>query len=369
MDKKIDQFQKLSINDYKYADYNIKNLVSNQYVINLPELNSFVKSLSNLEGIVIEKNKLPISEDIVNLENNSYIQNEIILKAVLALLGSINLNNDFTKFTNDFNSNIENNKFLQNSNSLQEHIISNINTIFTDFNTKDLKLYIKSLEEIGVNILKSEIYSSIKNYVMSNNKLLIIITPSENFWIKSDKDKINKKSFDKKLNNYNNIFYNWSFIRKFYDRVANHPRCLMGYLNSMLLKNLKPCIEFISLEVKNFTKFIVFDQNCHENKEKDVKKKPIFVRDLNKIIKTARISNGVDETNLIIIESECDKIESTKDNSIEFDLFNEDYFYLSEEDKKKKEDKIDHLNDYLVNLLEECDDDIREYISHNKLIK
>ena len=54
---------------------------------------------------------------------------------------------------------------------------------------------------------------------MEKNKILILIAPSNNFWVKSEKDTINGQNYDIKLNNYDNgknrIFYNKKFIKKF----------------------------------------------------------------------------------------------------------------------------------------------------------
>jgi len=200
---------------------------------------------------------------------------------------------------------------------------------------------------------------------MSINKILIIVTPSNNFWFKSEKTTLNGINYDKRINNYNCVYYNWAFIKKFYDQIANHPRCAIGYLNSMVLKNLKPCIECIPLEIKNFTKFLIFDQSTHDNNNPDKKDKPNFIRDMNKIIKET--DNSFNETNIVILESESEKSENIKSNMIDMNVYSEKYFHLTAEEKERFGTKIDELLEFLLKLLNECDTDVREYLSKNSI--
>jgi hypothetical protein len=370
MTEKIeDGLQALSLEEkYEIINYTVENLIMKEFNIFLPRLPGFLDTIEKELNITLDKSKLKLKEnDIIDLTENMFIQDPLILKALLTFLGSINFKNDFTQFTADTNSDLADNIYLE-KNSFKKHLDMNIDTIFSLFKMRDLTLFSQALAVIGIPITSTDLYTKIKKYVMGKDKILLIITPSNNFWIKSEKDNINGKQYDKKLNNYNNIYYYWYFVRKFYERVANHPRCVLGILSSMISKNLKPCIEFISIDVgSNFTKFVVFEQNTHDNLEKNEKAKPIFIRSLDKIIgNTKGIQEwSFNETNIVIVESEVDKMEKTKNNSIVLSCFDENYFDLPSEEKKESDAKVDRFINNLVKMFEECETDVREYIAKN----
>jgi hypothetical protein len=61
----------------------------------------------------------------------------------------------------------------------------------------ELDLLFKALEELGINIFKEDkntLYRAIKDSFLSmeKNKILVIIAPSNNFWIKSESNTINE---------------------------------------------------------------------------------------------------------------------------------------------------------------------------------
>ena len=192
------------------------------------------------------------------------------------------------------------------------------------------------------------------------------MTPSNNFWIKSEKITIGSKNYDKKINNYSMIFYNWKFIHKFYDRIASHPRCSVGFLNSMVKKNLEPCIVTIPISVKNFTRYVLFDQDSHDSTSGSGNK-PVFSRNIEKMkakCKSYEDSN-FNETNMIIMESEMDKIgASTKNNSIPMNVFSEDYLTYTPEEIENFEKKVENIFEYVEKMLNECDCDVREYLTN-----
>jgi hypothetical protein len=361
MSEKIEiDLSKLSIQPtYNITLYMVKNLISNDLQIFLPNINDFQ------EDSFFNKKKLKLVNNTLDLTDNTYIQDQVILKAILTFFGSINLKNDFTQFTSDINSDLDNSKYLENCSNFESHLLNNIETIFSEFTMRDLRLFTKAINELGITIPKS-INTEMRNYIMARNKILIVIAPSENFWVKSEKNDLNGKSYDKKLNNFNNIYYFWYFVRAFYEKVANHPRCQIGYISSMISKNIKPCIEFISLDVeKRFTKFLLFDQQMHDNLQTSLKAKPVFVRNLEKILNACKANKEYvfNETNLVIIESEVDKLGKTKENSVLFKCFGEDYFYMTGEKQKVVRARVDGLIEYLITLLEECETDIREYLA------
>ena len=68
----------------------------------------------------------------------------------------------------------------------------------------DLNYAIQSLQEIGINILpdnKNTLYRQIKDKIMSSpeNKILVLITPSNNFYVKTEKNSINDINYDFKI--------------------------------------------------------------------------------------------------------------------------------------------------------------------------
>jgi hypothetical protein len=353
--------------------YNIENLVTKNHRIWLPKIPDFLDTIENELNINIDKTKLIIRDQkTINLKENMSIQDDIVLRALLTFLGSINKKNDYPQFTSESNSKLINdNIYLENS-GFKKHLYDNLQIIFSDFKRKDLRLFTEALSGIGISITATDLYAKIKRYIFERDKILLIIAPSGNFWIKNEKNNINGKQYDKKLNNHSNIFYNWHFVRTFYKKVANHPRCVLGILSSMLSKNIKPCIEFISIDLgQSFTKFLLYDQFAHDNTQKDNKEKPNFVRNLEKIITNSNSNQdwSFNETNIAIVESEVDKMEKTRDNSVVFNSFDESFFGLSDEKKEEVNRKADKFINNLVAMLEECETDVREYLANHEINK
>ena len=71
------------------------------------------------------------------------------------------------------------------------------------------------------------------------------------------------------------------------------------------------------------------------------------------------------KTNVLIIESKDFKIsESTKENTINVSVFNEELIRKPNEERKKiLLEKGDKLINYVYELLENCPNDVRDYIS------
>ena len=251
------------------------------------------------------------------------------------------------------------------------------------------------LSDVGITIPKKEenaLFTKIKKELfLSNekNKILILLAPSNNFWIKSEKSQINDINYDKKLNNYSNIFYNKNFIKKFLEQVVSNPRCHFGLISSMCYKNLKSCWEALG-KIDNeifqlYPKNVVYiDQNLHDQAPQDPQnkdKKKVFFRNMEKIIgllknnKNKNKDNEQDNTscfnehNILILESEPDKeTERTKPNSIRLNIFTEEYLQKNENEKTAIDLQVDNFIHYLVNLLNNCGEDIRPYIKQNPFI-
>ena len=73
------------------------------------------------------------------------------------------------------------------------------------------------------------------------------------------------------------------------------------------------------------------------------------------------------EKNIIILESEEDKMEDTKNNSVYVNLFSEEYLEKDKQGQEAEDINGDRAINYIKKLLENCCDDIRDYISKHKI--
>ena len=172
-------------------------------------------------------------------------------------------------------------------------------------------------------------------------------------------------------------------------KIAKHPRCCFGIISSMTYRNLKNCWDGLEKQFTNeCPKNVIFiEQNDHEKIQLDPKSKKLsFFRSMKKIIehlsaekkKELKKKNYDDESennfqcfnekNILIVESEEDKIgEDNKNNSIFVSVFSEKYLESDEQKKLAIDLEGDKSIKYIYKLLETCNDDIREYINRNKI--
>ena len=342
-----------------------------------------------------------LQDDTLNLDKIESIKSQDMMLFVLILLGFINSECDIYDLTDDsikspgeetYINNIINVNYVVYLNSSIDYLKSQGKYL----NSKnDLDELINILDLLGITIPKDDkntLYDKInKDLFLSSekNKILILIAPSNNFWIKSEKSTINDQNYDKKLNYYNNIFYNKEFIKKFMEKVAINPRCRLGLISSMNYRNLHSCWEALEKLDNDINKLcpknvVYIDQNSHEAIEdpNNKKGKRVFFRSMNKIKENLSknkaknkeneqdTTNYFAENNILILESEQDKMgDNTKDNSILLNVFSEDYI---QSDEKKKNDtalEVDKFLNYLVKLLNNCGEDIRSYIKQNPYIR
>ena len=372
----------------------------------LPTIESLEKlcSLALVKDILTfdkEKYKSYFNENnILNLDKVESIKNKELVPYVLIFIGGINSSNDiFDFFVEEAINNPDEASFIDNSTDYFQYLnsiidyLKSVGKLDVSF-TSDLLF--NALDEIGINIHKDDknvLYRNINDAFLSmeKNKILVILAPSNNFWVKSEKNTINEQNYDIKLNNHSNIFYNKKFIKKFFEKVTNHPRCSFGLLCSMNYKNLKNCWDGLE---KQFSKecpkkVILFDQKDHEEIMLDQnKKKPTFLRKMSKIIehlkkekqmedkKKGRYENEEEagdnvlyfsEKNILILESEMEKMDDTKPNSIFVNLFSEQYLGFDEKGKEAIDLEGDKVINYINKLFENCHDDIRIYINKNKI--
>ena len=342
----------------------------------------------------IDKYSSCFEGDKLNLNKIESIKDAEMTKFLLMFLGYINSKNDiYSLYDDDSMHNPDEKSYIDNSSNYLVYLNMCIDYLKQNdkfLNTlTDIDILLKILSDVGITIQKddkNDLFTKIKKDLFlsnENNKILILLAPSNNFWIKSEKTVINDINYDKKLNNYSNIFYNKKFIKKFLEQVVSNPRCNFGLISSMTYKNLKACWEALGkidneineLYPKNIT---YIDQNLHDQGQEDPKnKKKSFFRNMNKIIEYLKKdkknkNNDQDntgyfkETNILILESELDKMtDTTRYNTIRLNIFNEEFLQKDEKGKTAIELETDKFIQYLVKLLNNCDQDIRAYIKEN----
>ena len=365
-------------------DDNCNDSISREIFLPTPESfkkfceHSLVKDLLNFNyekyKNFFQKNKND-ENTVLNLNKISSINDPIVLAFVICFIGGINSETSINNFS-DFNILTEKEHYIEYHINYFDYLNSVIDYLkkekeYTSFSLNSLDLLLKSLDELGICIPKDRkniLYSIIRDFFLSLEKILILITPSQNFWIKSEKNIINQTNYDKKLNNYTNIFYNHKFIKNFFSIISKHPRCEFGLLCSMKQQNLQNCWEGLKILSNINIKLdpICIDQESHDL---DPEQKNNFFRSMKKIIEylKKRKYKNYNERNIIILESEEKKITDTKDNTILVNLFNEKYIESSEEERASIDNKGDEVINYIKDLLENCTDDIRIYINNNKL--
>ena len=331
--------------------------------------------------------------DKLNLDKIESLKDTEKTKFLLMFLGFINSKHDIYSLYDQEIEVYEEKRFIDNVPNYSiylDYCIDYLKSIDKFFDSiQDFDTFMKILSEVGINIEnqeKNDLYLKIKQDLFlskGKNKILILIAPSNNFWIKSEKSSINEQNYDKKLNNYTNIFYNKNFIKKFMQQVVANPRCHFGLISSMAYRNLKACwdaLEKLDNDINNLCpKNIIFiDQNLHNSVQDEKSKKKTFYRDMAKIVEYLKKSKGknkdneqdntgyFDENNILILESELEKMtDSTRNNTIRLNIFNEEYLQKDEKGKKATDLDVDKFIDYLVKLLNDCGEDIRSYIKQN----
>ena len=198
---------------------------------------------------------------------------------------------------------IENNlNYLDYLNNLLEYIKEQDKNERIFFSLKDLEILLKSLDELGINIPRNDnniFYCNLKDSILSfqNNKILVLIAPSNNFWIKSDKTLIGETIYDKQLNNYSKIFYNKKFIKNFFNKVTKHSRCKFGLISSMFRNNIQSCWGGLQILNNNNNDLnpIFIDQDMHtkipytNNFYRNMKKIKKHLKNIKKIILMKKI--------------------------------------------------------------------------------
>ena len=331
--------------------------------------------------------KIENEENILDLTNIQTILNNKILNSILFFLGAINFENDIYEFDSVEEEEEEEIKtpvlvenLFENSQNYMQYLQNNINLLTRNIAFMDIDLTIKSLEEIGLKILQENnntLYRQIKDKVMSlpENKILVLITPSNNFYVKTEKNSINGINYDFKINNITKLFLNNEFIMEFIKKISNHPRCHFGLLSSMVQKNLKTANSGMSTMFNTiYPRHIsLIDQRSHDGIDLDKKGVvPKFFRNLELILKHVKTKDKLycfNKTNVLIIESKDFKVkgeekpDSTKLNTLNVSVIDEELLRKPNAERKKIiKEKGEKLINYVYDLLENCPNDVRDYL-------
>ena len=331
--------------------------------------------------------KIENEENILDLTNTQTILNNKILNSILFFLGAINFENDIYEFDSveeeeeeEIKSPVLVENLFENSQNYMQYLQNNINLLTRNIAFMDIDLTIKSLEEIGLKILQENnntLYRQIKDKVMSlpENKILVLITPSNNFYVKTEKNSINGINYDFKINNITKLFLNNEFIMEFIKKISNHPRCHFGLLSSMVQKNLKTANSGMSTMFNTiYPRHIsLIDQRSHDGIDLDKKGVvPKFFRNLELILKHVKTKDKLycfNKTNVLIIESKDFKVkgeekpDSTKLNTLNVSVIDEELLRKPNAERKKIiKEKGEKLINYVYDLLENCPNDVRDYL-------
>lgn len=331
--------------------------------------------------------KIENEENILDLTNIQTILNNKILNSILFFLGAINFENDIYEFDSveeeeeeEIKSPVLVENLFENSQNYMQYLQNNINLLTGNIAFMDIDLTIKSLEEIGLKILQENnntLYRQIKDKVMSlpENKILVLITPSNNFYVKTEKNSINGINYDFKINNITKLFLNNEFIMEFIKKISNHPRCHFGLLSSMVQKNLKTANSGMSTMFNTiYPRHIsLIDQRSHDGIDLDKKGVvPKFFRNLELILKHVKTKDKLycfNKTNVLIIESKDFKVkgeekpDSTKLNTLNVSVIDEELLRKPNAERKKIiKEKGEKLINYVYDLLENCPNDVRDYL-------
>ena len=347
---------------------------------------TFDKEKFNL-FLEIKKENSNNEKIILNLDKILSIKNRDLVSYFLIFIGGININTEiYDHFEEDAVLNPSEDCYIENSSNYLDYLNSIIDYLKKIDKIPDrltIELLFETLDEFGINIHRDEnnvLYKNIKDsfFSMKKNKILLILTPSNNFWIKSSKATINQQNYDIKLNEYRNVFYNKKFIEKFFSRVTSHRRCVFGILCSMQKHNIKKCWAGLEMQFRKICpkNVIYLPQDVHEKLDqitylRNMKKIKEYLKPIKKSDKDEEERDNFeyfDETNILILENDKGKINDTKDNSIYMNLFSEKFLELNEKETEAYEIESDKYINYIIKLLENCDDDIRVYINKNKVI-
>ena len=119
-------------------------------------------------------------------------------------------------------------------------------------------------------------------------------------------------------------------------------------------------------KIKFFRNMDKIIQHLKKEKEKELKQK-----NRNKNCNENEQNENIEyfnKNNIIILESEGDKeSENTKCNSIFMNIFDEHYLKCNNKERMAVDIEADKVINYVLYVLENCTDDVRDFLSKNKI--
>ena len=359
--------------------YSIKSTLSYIFKICLPSFNSIPSLINTKSSNLLSVNSQEFfnyckANNKIDLSSIEDINSISILKNVCAFLGSINNENDMSKMCHLMNSTIKSPRYLENFKSFDSYILNNKEMILHNITLKTFNIFIKILFHLGITFPNREsnsLYKEMKNCIFSQDKICIIVSGAEMFWTRTKDTEINGVERDFKMYKHKepNVYYNRSFLNKFLSTVVKHPRCSFAIINGLIPKNVCPFVNYL-VETSTFPeKWKLLDQSSHIRLRGRPRDKSV-VRDMKKIIHNININNDTtfDKTNIVILESDYDKIYNTLENSVKMILFTRNNFFYNEQQQQAYHKLEDAIILYILNLLNNCTYDVRQYIKDNPFI-
>lgn len=385
-----EEISKLSISkqqpnqiEEKSFEFNKKIKIQCNYIPSVSEIwyideSSLVK-MKNFFEIKASKDMFSY-EEIINIvlsKSTTYG----ILEAMLSILGLLSEKNSFL-LTKQGKSHKLNE--YSSSNDYFYYIKDNLDYIFSSFKSVDLPSFNQLLKEIGIDILSEinkHLYTLIRNHIWNNEKVLLLLTGNGFTWIRSERTCLMNVFYDKEINKYTKIFWNNKFFKENIEKITNHPKIKLGFISSMIRNNLNTTVDSICLNYHiKFSDLLCIDQESH-NKDEIVMDKYVsskkkgfrepkkynYFRSLEMICKYS----GFNEGRVLILECERDKsneFSNCENNSLYTKYhFNENYYYETIENQKQIDEYYSKLIGDVIEMIEECNDDIRIQISKYKV--
>ena len=153
----------------------------------------------------------------------------------------------------------------------------------------------------------------------------------------------------------------------FLQQLISHPRVQLAFYTSIMRKNVMPLLfkifDMPTLSPHRQYIFEVFDQDYNVPDLGPSKKPYATKRCLTKVLEHHKcIDFGFNEHNVLMIDSELDKVRDYPLNSIVINAYDEDDVLHPTTDQSKI---LTTVRDYVDTLLEDCDD-VQEYLVRNK---
>jgi len=373
-------FSKIEFNTNDFVSVNIiksqSSKLSSVYLLSLEKLCEFIDNDPNSK---INKHDL-LNFFISNhrLDFSQYSKNFLSEVIILIMLGFLNnRNKQFSFFKNLFINDLPEECYLSQNiqqRTYTEYILEALDYLpFENYSIENVKKLKDCIFKMGF-IIDEKIFKKIEKLTYFNfDKILIILTPGDNLWFKTDKPCINNQNYERKYDGKDiYVFYNWELIKQFMDKIGSHPRCKIGLLSSLSKTNLKENFDLILnkeiLKENSFLNdFYLFDEESHEKIENRYDNNLIlFKRSLNKITEKIEDKLMFSEKKILILESEENKCDSIMENVIMMNCFSEEILKSDGISRQRINNLIEYLINYILNMLDsDSIIDVQKYLKEN----